>query len=52
MLFTDLNSAYALVRAGQVVDGKPQRIVLTVSSGGRTYKSKPVFSANLDMGAP
>jgi hypothetical protein len=52
IFFTELNNAYALAQAGQAVDDKPQRIVLTVSSGGRTYKSKPVFSANLALEAP
>ena len=52
IFFTELNNAYALAQAGRAVDGKPQRIVLTVASGGRTYKSKPVFSANLALGAP
>ncbi|MGA9675404.1 MAG: hypothetical protein WBR28_09180 [Mycobacterium sp.] len=52
IFFTELNNAYALAQAGQTIDNKPQRIVLTVSSGGRTYKSKPVFGANLALGAP
>ena len=32
------------------IDGKPQRIVVTVSSGGRTYVSKPVEPVNLTLG--
>jgi hypothetical protein len=50
--FTELNAAYALASASQAIDGKPQRIMVTVSSGGRTYVSKPVATANLALGRP
>jgi hypothetical protein len=52
IFFTELNAAYALAAAGKAAEGKPQRIVLTVSSGGRTYVSKPVHPASLALGAP
>ena len=52
IFFTELNNAYALAHAGRTIDGKPQRIVLTVLSGARTYASEPVFDANLTLGAP
>lgn len=50
--FTELNAAYALAAAGTTLDGKQQRIVLTVSSGGRTYTTKPVAPMNLALGRP
>ena len=50
IFFTELNAAYALASASQAIDGKPQRVALTVSSGGRTYVSKPVATANLALG--
>jgi hypothetical protein len=52
IFFTELNNAYALAHAGQTIDGKPQRVVLTVLSGGRTYTSSLYFDANLTLGAP
>lgn len=52
MFFTELNAAYALTQAAQTIDGKPQHAVLTVSSGGRTYVSKPVAGENLALGRP
>ena len=50
--FTELNAAYALAAASKTLDGKQQRIVLTVSSGGRTFKTKPVIPMNLALGRP
>jgi hypothetical protein len=50
--YTALNDAYALAAAGRTVDGKPQRIVVTVESGGSTYVTDPVASVNLELGAP
>ena len=52
IFFTELNAAYAFAAASEVIDGKPQRVVVTVLSGGRTFKSKPVVSANLALGRP
>ena len=52
MFYTDLNDAYALASAAKAVDGKPQRIVVTVESGGRVYTTKPIASANVALGAP
>jgi hypothetical protein len=49
--FTALNNAYALA-AGTAIDGQLQRVVVTVSSGGRTYVTEPVASVNLELGAP
>jgi hypothetical protein len=42
IFFTELNAAYALASAGQTLNNKPQHVVVTVSSGGRTYTTKPV----------
>jgi hypothetical protein len=50
--FTDLNAAYALAAAGRTIDGKPQRVVVTVSSGGHTYATKPVAPPVLALGRP
>ena len=50
--YMDLNDAYALASAAKAVDGKPQRIVVTVESGGRVYTTKPIASANVALGAP
>jgi len=36
--------------ASKAVDGKPQRVVVTVSSGGRTYRTKPVAPEILALG--
>lgn len=40
IFYTALNDAYALAAAGKTVDGKPQRIVVTVESGGRTLRNR------------
>jgi len=50
--FTDLKAAYALAQASKTIDGKPQRVVVTVSSGGRTYATKPVAPPVLALGRP
>jgi hypothetical protein len=50
--FMHLSGARALASGCEGIDGKPQRIVVTVSSGGRTYVSDPVKSANLTIGGP
>ncbi|MEV3905532.1 hypothetical protein AB0K11_24710 [Mycobacterium sp. NPDC050551] len=44
---TELASGRALAAAGEAVDGKPQRISLTVSSGSRGFTTKPVVPALL-----
>jgi len=41
-----------LAAASKTLDGKQQRIILTVSSGGRTFKTKPVIPMNLALGRP
>lgn len=46
---TELVNGRALASAGQAADGKPQRITLTVSSGSRTFTTKPVVPALLAM---
>jgi hypothetical protein len=52
MFYTELNDAYALAKSAEAIDGKPQRIVVTVESGGRVYATKPIASANVALGAP
>ena len=52
MFYTDLNDAYALASAAKAAHGKPQRIVVTVESGGRVYTTKPITPANVALGAP
>lgn len=52
IFFTELNAAYALRAADESVYGKSQRVVVTVSSGGRTYTTKPVSPGALALGAP
>ena len=49
---TELIHARALAAASEAVDEKPQRIVLTVSSGGRTFMTKPVLPALLALERP
>jgi hypothetical protein len=48
--FMHLDGARTLASGCEAIDGKPQRIVATVSSGGRTYVSKPVEPALLTLG--
>lgn len=48
--FMRLDGARVLASGCEEIDGKPQRIVVTVSSGGRTYVSKPVEPVNLTLG--
>lgn len=50
--FMHLDGARALASGCEEIDGKPQRIVVTVSSGGRTYVSNPVEAANLNADGP
>jgi NAD(P)-dependent dehydrogenase (short-subunit alcohol dehydrogenase family) len=49
--FMHLDGARALASGCEVIGGKPQRIVVTVSSGGRTYVSKAVEPLLLTLGA-
>ncbi|BBZ22913.1 hypothetical protein MHIB_13310 [Mycolicibacter hiberniae] len=50
-LFTKLDRVRFLVAAGEVVGGRrPQRVVATVTSGGRTRTSKPFFTLMLTEG--
>jgi hypothetical protein len=48
--FMRLDGARALASGCEAIEGKPQRIVVTMSSGGRTYVSKPVEPALLTLG--
>jgi hypothetical protein len=50
--FMHLDGARNLASGCEDISGKPQQIVVTVSSGGRTYVSDPVESANLTIGGP
>jgi hypothetical protein len=49
-LFMRLDGASALASGCEAIDGKPQRIGVAVSSGGRTYVSKPVEPVLLTLG--
>ncbi|WP_343577710.1 hypothetical protein [Mycobacterium sp.] len=49
---TELINGRALATAGEAADGKPQRITLTVSSGSRTFTTKPVVPALLALELP
>jgi hypothetical protein len=42
-----LSAATNLKPEADQIESTPQRIVATVSSGGRTYVSKPIASVNL-----
>ncbi|ETW24177.1 hypothetical protein MGAST_09995 [Mycobacterium gastri 'Wayne'] len=50
-LVTELINATALA-GGKSVDGKPPQIMLTVSSGSRTFATKPVHPAALTLQLP
>jgi hypothetical protein len=50
--FMHLDGARNLAAGCEGIDGKPQRIVVTVFSGGRTYVSAPIEAANLVIAAP
>jgi hypothetical protein len=51
--FTDLRAAYALARASKTIfNEEPQRVVVAVSSGGRSYTTKPVEPAVIALGRP
>jgi hypothetical protein len=52
MFYTALNDAFALASAAKTIDGKPQRVVITVESGGRVYRTKPIAPVNVALGAP
>jgi hypothetical protein len=52
MFYTKLNDAFALASAAKTIDGKPQRVVVTVESGGRVYRTKPIAPVNVELGAP
>lgn len=45
--FMYLDAAQTLKSGADRIEGKPQRIVATVSSGGRTYISEPIAPENL-----
>ncbi|BBY67753.1 hypothetical protein [Mycolicibacterium helvum] len=49
--FTGVVNIRALSAASGVIDPRRQRIIATVESGGRTYTSKPIASANLAIGS-
>jgi hypothetical protein len=46
---TELRSARVLAAGGKAAE-QPQQVVVTVSSGGRMYKSKPIVAALLELG--
>jgi hypothetical protein len=46
---TELTHASGLAAGGEAVDGKPQQITLTVSSGSRKFTTKPVHPASLTL---
>ena len=48
--FMYLDAATNLKSGADRIEGKPQQIVATVSSGGRTFVSKPIASVNLHIG--
>lgn len=48
--FMFLDAATNLKSGADRIEGTPQRIVATVSSGGRTFVSKPIVSVNLQIG--
>jgi hypothetical protein len=54
IFFTELANGRALTAASGAIDSRPQRLVATVSSSGRTHVSKPVAPANLaiESGGP
>lgn len=49
--FMDLEEVKSLKAAADHVGGKPNQIVVTVSSGGRSYVSKPIAAQNLTIGS-
>nr|WP_173283642.1 hypothetical protein [Rhodococcus sp. NS1] len=49
IFFMYLDGAVNLRRSLESVEGAPQRIVATVSSGGRTYASKPIAAELLSI---
>lgn len=51
IFLTDLLNARALASASEAAENRPQRVVITVSSGGRTFETKAVVRALLDIGA-
>jgi len=52
IFFTGLDNVRGLTSISERIDGRPQRLVVTVTSGGRTYVSKPIFTPMLSEGAP
>jgi hypothetical protein len=48
--FMYLEAAVNLKSGADRIEGTPQRIIATVSSGGRTFTSKPIASVNLLIG--
>lgn len=51
IFFTELQRAHRFADAAECVEDQPPRIVLTVSSGGRTYATKPVAPALFSLGS-
>jgi hypothetical protein len=52
IFFTGLVHGRALVSASGAIDSRRQHLVATVSSGGRTYATKPVAHVNLALSGP
>jgi hypothetical protein len=51
--FTALNRVRFVAAASEAVGGgRPQRVVVTVTSGGHTYTSEPIYTPMLADGAP
>lgn len=50
IFFTDLDKVRGLTAASAAIDGRPQRLVATVTSGGRTFTSKPIHTPMLIEG--
>lgn len=50
MFITDLEPARVLLTTSEKVFNRRVRLVVRVESGGRTYASKPIASANLTIG--
>jgi hypothetical protein len=50
IFFTGLVHGRALTSASGAIDSRPQHLVATVSSGGRTRASKPIAPTNLTIG--
>ena len=50
--FTTVDSIRGLASIAEAVDGDRQRLIATVTSGGRTYVSEPIFTPMLTEDTP